>query len=305
MTSSQASTSPFKGMGVGFAGFTAFTVADAQAKQLTLEGIPAFQVSFIASLVALSVLCLFPQKFGGFKSAFINPKWKLLWFRGLVLGLQGIAAVAAFSMLPFVKVYTLIFIAPFMAILFGIFLLGDKVGWRRWLCVAFGFSGVLIALRPGIIELELGALIALACGMLAALAWTLMRFIGQGQSFMVYAAYPLICNAIISSYPALSGFVMTDQWSIWVLYVGCGLSAMAGIILLSHAFTLAPADCVSPFHYTQLIFGVLWGYLFFEELPDQWTVLGGFIILCSGLYIVYRERKKGVEPPVAEFEQSL
>jgi S-adenosylmethionine uptake transporter len=285
----------------GFCGFTAFTLADAQAKYLNQIFAP-LQISFMCGVISLVTLLIFSSKLGGLKASFINPKWKLLWLRGIILGTQGICAVAAFGMVSeFAKAYTLIFIAPFASMMLGIIILKDKVGWRRWLSVAFGFIGVLIALRPGMIPLEMGTALALMCGFLAASSWVMMRVIGQGQSFLTYAAYPLICGLVISSYPALSNFVMPENMLQVAIIFGAAYAALGGIIMLSHAFTLAPADCVSPFHYTQLIFGVLWGYIFFEEVPDNWTIAGGAVIIASGLYIVYRERKKGKVP--SEFEQ--
>lgn len=294
--------STLKGMFLGFCGFTAFTLADAQAKFLNQSFAP-LQISFMCAVISFITLLLFSRQLGGFKATFINPKWKLLWLRGFILGMQGIFAVAAVGMVPeLAKVYTLIFIAPFAAMIMGRFILKDRVGWRRWFSVALGFSGVLIALRPGMIPIELGTILALSCGLLAASSWVIMRVIGQGQTFLTYAIYPLICGLVISSYPAISGFVMpTNVWQVAGTF-GAAYCALSGIIILSHAFTLAPADCVSPFHYTQLIFGVLWGYVFFAELPDKWTVIGGCVIFMSGLYIVYRERQKG--KIASEFEQS-
>lgn len=298
-----AHSSTLKGMIFGFLGFTAFTVADALAKYLG-QHFPALQISFMASMVALCALLVFSRQFGGLRSAFMNSKRKLLILRGLVLGAQGITAVAAFSSgVALAKIYTIIFVAPFLALLMGVVFLGDRVGWRRWLSVLFGFSGVLIALRPGMIPLDSGTLLALTCGILAATSWIMARIIGQGQSFMAFALYPLLCILIVTAYPALSDFVMPAHTGHVLAVFASGGAALAGIILLSHAFTLAPADAVSPFHYTQLLFGALWGYLFFTEVPDIWTVIGGTVIVASGLYIVYRERKKG-NFKATNFEQS-
>ena len=283
----------YKGMAWGFAGFTSFTLADAAVKELS-DQFESLQLSFMFSLFALVLLFLFSPFLGGVKDTFCTPKWKILWGRGLVLGMQGITAVMAFGLLPFVKVYTLLFIAPFLALFMSIIIFKDKVGWRRWLAILAGFSGVMIALRPGVIPLEIGALVALTCGALAASSWILVRYIGEGQTLMSYAAYPLICSVFITAYPAFTDFVMPTDMTQILLIVAGSICGLGGIMMLSHAFRIAPAGVVSPFHYTQLIFAVLWGYLFFSEFPDHWTIMGSVVILASGLFIVFREHKRGL-----------
>jgi drug/metabolite transporter (DMT)-like permease len=280
-----------RGMLFGFLGFTVFTVGDASIKALSSD-FPVFQIGFFNSVVVLSWLFLFQSRLGGIQATLRSPRWKLLWGRGAVMGVQGLLGMYAFANLPFTKAYTLIFVAPFVAALLGIVMLGDKVGWRRWVTIMLGFCGVLIVLRPGIIPLEFAALAAIGCGVLGALSWILIKYIGEGQTLMSYAFFPATMMFTITIIPALMVFEMPQTLDQCLLLFVPGTFGVIGMILLGHGFSIAPAAAVSPFHYTQLLFGVLWGYLFFNEIPDEWTFAGAAVILLSGLYIVYREHVK-------------
>ncbi len=287
MAADDAGQNLLKGMMLGLGGFTLFTCGDALVKYST-HHYAIYQVALMSSLTALVILFSFSKKLGGVKATFITPKWKLQWLRGILLGVQGFCGVYAFSTLPMTKAYTLIFVAPFITALLGIFVLGDKVGWRRWATIGTGFVGVLIALRPGVIPLEMGALAALATGTLAAVSWVLVRFIGTQQTAMSFSVYPSIVTCCLMIIPAILHFQMPTLVD-GLMMCSIALFGVSGMIMVSTAFQNAPPAAVSPFHYSQIIFGVIWGYLFFNEVPDLWTFVGSAVIISSGLYIVFRE----------------
>lgn len=288
-----------RGMLLGLGGFALFTCGDALVKY-SASHYHVFQVGMTSAFTAMVLLLIFSKWLGGVKATFITPKWKLMWARGVILGIQSVCGVYAFANLPFTKAYTLIFVAPFVTALLGIFVLGDKVGWRRWATIATGFCGVLIVLRPGVIPLELGAIAAMTTGCLAAVSWILVRKIGDGQTLMSFSMYPSIVGFSIMAVLGASHFVVPGAVDL-MLMCGIAVFGVSGMLMVSTAFQIAPPVAVSPFHYSQIIFGVLWGYLFFNEVPDSWTFGGSAVIIASGLYIVYREhvRKKDV---VSDFE---
>lgn len=288
-----------RGMLLGLGGFALFTCGDALVKY-GAGHYNVFQVGMTSTFTAIMLLLLFSRWLGGLKATFVTPKWKWMWMRGLILGFQNMCGVYAFANLPFTKAYTLIFVAPFVTALLGIFVLGDKVGWRRWATIATGFCGVLIVLRPGVIPLELGAVAAMTTGCLAAVSWILVRKIGDGQTLMSFSMYPSIVGFFIMLALGLPHFVMPGALDL-AMMCAIAVFGVSGMLMVSTAFQIAPPVAVSPFHYSQIIFGVLWGYLFFSEMPDGWTFAGSTVIIASGLYIVYREhlRKKEV---VSDFE---
>ena len=285
---------------LGFCAFTLFTVCDAMIKYLGPMYHPS-QIIVTTASFSLVLLSVFSTKLGGFKKTIFHKRAKWMWARGIGMALQAPLGIYAFTHLPFTKAYTLIFVAPFVTTLLAVFVLKEKIGWRRWSTIFVGFIGVLIALRPGVIEMEPAALAAMAAGCLAAVSWIFVQFIGREQTLMSYSFYPCVCMLALMCVPAYLNFHMPEMHHVFMmLLIGC--FGTIGVMALSIAFQMAPSANISPLHYTQIIFGVIWGYAFFDEMPDVWTFAGSAVIIGSGLFIVYREHLVNKRKNVTDFE---
>jgi drug/metabolite transporter (DMT)-like permease len=186
-------------------------------------------------------------------------------------------------------------------------LLGDRIGPRRAAAVAVGFAGVLILLRPGAALFDWASLFAIASALFYTFMQIIARRIGSEVTAGVMSFYAMIVYAVIaaalglalgdgrfdaSAHPSL-GF-MFRPW-IWppprdlALIALTGVIAFAGFYGLTQAYRLAQPNVVSPFEYTGILWGMLWGYLFWHELPDAMAFAGMALIIGAGLYIVFRE----------------
>ena len=190
--------------------------------------------------------------------------------------------------MPLVNALTLAFTAPLIVTALSAPLLGEHVGWRRWLAVSIGFVGVLIVLRPGsgmLTPAAIGVLIAAAC--YAGLAVSARALAGT-ESTLSLAVYVIVGPLSVSIF-MLPGNFTPPTTSDWLLFAIAGLASACAWIGIIGGYRRAPPSMLAPFEYTALIGGAAAGYWIWGEVPDRWVILGGLVIIGSGLFIVHRE----------------
>ncbi len=198
------------------------------------------------------------------------------------------------TLIPLADASAVFFMAPIAVTAFSMPLLGERVGFDRWVGVAAGFAGALVIIRPGTGMMQVGALFPLA----AALCYGLYMIATRALSRSDDAVTTIVITAFIGSLvmTVLVPFSWTPPTAFdWGLMVGLGVVGALSHYLLILAFEAAPAAVVSPFDYTRLLWATAAGYFFFGDLPDGWTVLGAAIIAASGLYILRREYRGGTK----------
>ncbi|OSP54471.1 DMT family transporter [Pseudoruegeria sp. SK021] len=219
-----------------------------------------------------------------------HPWWTAL--RTLAALITGFCAFYAFSVLPLAQTYAIIFAAPLLVTILSIPVLGESVGLHRCGAVLVGLIGVLVVLRPGATELELGHAAAMTAAFFSALGSIVVRKIGRDERSVVLLLFPMLANIIVMG--CLLPFVYKPMP---LLHFG-GLAAVAFLAFLATSLMIAAyrageAAIVAPMQYSQIIWAGAFGLLFFDEVPDVLTVVGACIIISSGLYIVFREGRRG------------
>ncbi len=190
---------------------------------------------------------------------------------------------------------TILFSTPFfVAVLSGPFL-GEWVGWRRWTAIGVGFLGVMVVLRPGLGGIHPAALLSVVGAILYAFYNISTRLLARTDSTQTTLFYSNLVGAL-ALLPVLP-FVWTAPADPLVafLMILVGLFGGFGHYLLILAIRLAPPMMLSPFIYTQLVWSIAFGYLVFGDVPDRWTLIGGAIVVSSGLFILYREQRVAAE----------
>ena len=267
-------------------GWMFLPVMDGFAKFLS-DDLPILQITwaryFFTVVFTLPIMIFF------FKKQLVwSDKPKLQILRGLILLSANICFFYAISIISLAKALTLAFVAPLIVTAFSPFLLGEKVGFRRWTAVVVGFIGSLVVIRPGFVELNFASLAALGTGILYGFYLIITRKLSTSDNplltlLMTGMVGAILVSAIIPFYwvkPSL------NQWS---LMAGIGVFACIGHLFLILSLKYADASKLAPLGYTEIITNILISYYFFHELPDNWTYLGLFIIVLSGLYISRRE----------------
>jgi drug/metabolite transporter (DMT)-like permease len=197
----------------------------------------------------------------------------------------------AFIYLQLDEALAILFSTPFMVAILAGPMLGEWVGWRRWIAIGVGFLGVLVVIRPGVGGLHWAALLSGVSAVCYAFYSITTRMLARHDSSETTLFYSNMLGAAIML-PVLP-FVWTPPQSILdgVLMVALGAFGAFGHYLLILAHRHAPASVLSPFMYTQLIWATTFGFLIFGNVPNQWTLTGAAIVIASGLYLLHRERR--------------
>lgn len=208
------------------------------------------------------------------------------------IGLIGMAfTFGAVLLLPLAEATTISFTVPIFATILGALVLKEPTGRHRWAAVAAGFVGVLIVAQPGDGHIPLsGALVGLTSSLMIAIIAIQLRQLGRTENAgtTVFWFSALSCVPLGLIYPF---FAMKHDAATWALLAGIGMVGAMGQIALTAALRFAPVSAVMPMDYSGLIWATLFGWLLFGTLPSGGTFVGAPVIIASGLYIFWRERR--------------
>jgi drug/metabolite transporter (DMT)-like permease len=261
-------------------------IMDGFAKYLS-STIPVLQITwsryFFTVIIVLPVMLIFFRK---------NFKWtekpQLQLIRGLLLFCANILFFYSISVISLAKALTLAFVAPLIVTILSPMLLGENVGFRRWVAVITGFIGSLIVIRPGFVEVNLASIAALGTGVLYAFYLIVTRKLHNSDHPLLTLLLTGVVGVIIGS------LIMPSVWvqptiNEWYMMFALGFFASLGHLFLILSLKYADASKLAPFGYFEIITNIIIGYYFFNHFPDNWTFIGLFVIISSGIYIFRRE----------------
>jgi drug/metabolite transporter (DMT)-like permease len=268
-----------------------FTAADAIAKYLT-RSYPVIEVTWGRFVFHLALLLPFLASRRDL-SVFRTSALRLQLTRSLLQIGSTVLYFFAIAMLPLATATVIAFAQPLLLTVFSVPLLGEKVGTRRWSAVLVGFLGVLIIVRPGggtaLGVSHWAMLLPLATAAISSFYQIATRLVARTDPVETSLLFTAVSGAVIMTI-AVPFVWQTPDLAGWLLMMTTGFLAGAGHYCIINAFKRAPASVLAPFSFTQLIWATALGYLIFGDLPDGGTLLGGVIIVGSGLYVFYRER---------------
>jgi drug/metabolite transporter (DMT)-like permease len=270
-----------------------FSLMDGGLKHLSAS-YPPMQVAAIRGWSALPLVVAWVWWTGG-----AGTLWRIRWPLHLLRGVLSIAMLAAFAYalkrMPLTGAYALFFVAPLMITALSVPLLGETVGPRRWAAIAVGLCGVLVVLRPtgeGVMTWAGLAVLASAAGYaLSAITVRVLHRTDSAQSMVFWMTAMTAVGAGLLAWPDWHALRIEDAWVI----AGVGLTGFMGQVAITEAFRNGEASVVAPFEYSALAWGLGLDWLVWRTLPDGWTFVGAGIIVASGLYLIHRERVRGVD----------
>jgi drug/metabolite transporter (DMT)-like permease len=263
---------------------------DISAKWLSIEGMPTSEIVFVRYGMHVALLLLLFLPVTGLR-LFVSNNWKLELLRGVcLLGTTGLNFLAM-RYLPLTVTSALMFTSPLMVCALSGPLLGDSVGWRRWLAICVGFAGILIIVRPGSEAFQPAALLSLGCAVFLALFSILTRKLAGVDTAQTQQFYAGATPIVLLLPVAFNDWVWPSMPISWIAFFIMGAAGLAGHFLNSVAHRFATPATLAPFSYLSLIYLALASWLIFNQPPDEWFILGVVIIVLSGLYIWRRERK--------------
>ncbi|MCV6595335.1 MAG: DMT family transporter [Silicimonas sp.] len=216
----------------------------------------------------------------------------LLWRSfGEVTGSYGI--VLALGLAPLPTVMALAQAQPLAVVAGAALFLGETVGWRRWMSVGFGLVGVLIILRPGLSAFEPGLLWVLVYVFGLAIRDIASRRLPGDVSTAFAVAWSMIPLIVVSAI----GVVWQGGWlpvsgQVWLYYTGMSIAVSVALWTLTTAMRIGEVSAVAPFRYSRIVFALILGFVVFNEVPDALTWVGAALIVGSGIYSFWRERRR-------------
>jgi drug/metabolite transporter (DMT)-like permease len=279
------------GIGLMCAAVAQFALLDTTAKYLGTQ-MSSLEVAWarytFAFLLTLIVSNPFSQP-GLLRTA--RPGLQIV--RSLLLVWATLGNFLALRWLQLDEVLSIIFTFPFIVAIAAGPLLGEWLGWRRWTAILIGFAGVLLITRPGFGGMHPAALFSLTATITYGFYAVITRIVSRTDSNQTSLFYTNLIGALIMLPLVFFVWTTPPNWKIALMLAGTGLLGSSGHFCLIAGHRLAPASVLSPFVYTQLIWVVILGYLVFDHVPTGWTMAGATVVIGSGLYLLYRERKLG------------
>lgn len=276
-------------IGLLMLGFLGFSVADVCAKLLQ-EDYVIYQILAISGSFGMVVSGTFLSIKHGWK-VFFPPNIKLHLMRGIVILGTAFFMVSALKTLPLADFYGVVFLSPFIMLILTVWFLSEHVGWRRWFAVVVAFTGVIILAGPQFNTFGEGFIYAALGALCSAISVILLRKIGHGAPILLYGFYPSVFITIFSTVAMIvTGTAMPLQSGDAFLFAMHGPAAMLGVLGTSLGYARSPeASIVAPFMYTQIFWGILFGWLFFNATLTTTTIMGLIMIVGAGCYSIYRD----------------
>lgn len=239
----------------------------------------------------MALMFAFAPYFGGIRETFAKKYYGLQIARAATLTITTLCTIYTFMHLPLATGFSIIFLSPIVAKILSMLINRERIPWPLWLISVTGLAGVLIVLRPGITVLNIGHISALCVPLFFATSYVLSRTIGEDNQTRMSAN--IYCDAmliVLFAVPMMLQFepMPLPHFLLAVLYSTLGA---VGTVCVALAYARAPTAYVSSVHYTQIIWGALWGALLFNEYPDFWTIVGAGVIIAAGLALVWQSRK--------------
>ena len=267
-----------------------FASQDGLSKYLATEYNVYMVVMIRYWFFAAFVISVSSQKTGGIKRVAKTKSPILQIFRSLILVAEMCITILAFTLLGLAETHAIFASYPLIIAMLSGPILGEYVGWRRWLAICVGFIGILIILNPGNGIFSPYALVPLAGAILFALYGLLTRYVGQYDNSSTSFFWTGVVGSIAMTIIGLNYWdpVSKSDWSIMLLLSASGV---VGHYLLIKCYEIAEASAVQPFAYLQLIWASMIGIIIFGEQITTNVLIGACIIVGAGLFTLWRERK--------------
>jgi len=270
-----------------------FSLNDMVVKLLGKSIHPA-EIAFFRYLTGLALLSpiFLRMGWGGLRS----QRLPLHFLRALIAGLAQVMVYYAVIHLLLADATTLSFSRPLFMTLLAVVILGEVVGWKRWVATMVGFAGVVIMIRPGAGSVDPAAIVAIIAALMFALGLIIIRRLASTESPNQILFYYLAFGALIFTGPALWWW-KTPVGGDWLLLLLIGALTSIATICYVRGFSLGEASVLGPIEYVRLVYAALIGFFVFYETPDVWTWAGAAIIIGSAVYIGRVEARSSMPAP--------
>jgi drug/metabolite transporter (DMT)-like permease len=266
-----------------------FAVQDGISRHLAAEYNVLMVVMIRYWFFGLFVIAIAARKAGGVRAAAATTQWPVQAFRGALLAFEICVMVLAFTLLGLVESHAVFTCYPLLIAALSGPVLGERVGWRRWLAIGVGFVGVLVILQPGMAVFAPAAVVPLIAALLFALYGLLTRYVARRDSSATSFFWTGVVGAIVMTAVGI-WFWEPMARPDWLWMGTLCLTGALGHYLLIRCYEVAEASSVQPFAYLQLPFASVIGIAIFGETIRLNVAIGAGMIVAAGLFTLWRER---------------
>ena len=271
-------------------GALSLTINDAMAKYLT-QSYPVGQVMALRGLSIIMLLIAFLFFMNNLKALKIFS-WKGHLLRAGAMTGSTFFFITGLSLLPITDAIAIAFVAPILTTILGIIILREAVSWKRWVAIFVGFFGVIIILQPTSDAFKIAAIAPMGAAAFGAARDVVTRAISGSENSLsiLFTSMLMITIAGFLTYPL--GWSAVKLSHIWIFITSSLLVGLAQYLMIE-AFRLGEVALISPFKYSSLLWATLISLVIWDDLPSKHVVLGAFILILSGIYLLKNEVTNG------------
>ena len=272
----------------GILAYFSFSILDATQKTLILYH-SVFQLLLVKYFFVL-FLSLVESKRKNNIYFYKSKSIKLQIFRSLLSVIESGCFVLSFKYLSLADAHSVGSLAPVIVVALSAIFLKEKVSTKTWIAIFVGFVGVLIILRPTSSIFDPKALLPLLAAFVLGLYQVVTKKVSEHDTTETSLFYTSIIGIFIMSLLS-SNFWSPVSSSSYILFLIVGIFFSLGIYLQIIALSMARASIIQPFHYTLIFWAIIFGYIFYNDIPDLFTIVGAVIITLSGIFVLTQSTK--------------
>ena len=272
----------------GILAYFSFSVLDATQKTLILYH-SVFQLLLVKYFFVL-FLSLVESKRKNNIHFYKSKNIKLQIFRSLLSVIESGCFVLSFKYLSLADTHSVGSLAPVIVVALSAIFLKEKVSTKTWIAIFVGFIGVLIILRPTSSIFDPKALLPLLAAFALGLYQVVTKKVSEHDTTETSLFYTSIIGIFAMSFLA-SNFWSPISSSSYILFLIVGIFFSLGVYLQIIALSMARASIIQPFHYTLIFWAIIFGYIFYNDIPDLFTIVGAVIITISGIFVLTQSTK--------------
>jgi drug/metabolite transporter (DMT)-like permease len=249
------------------------------------------QIIFIRGIFTLLFILffLYIKKELNFKLIFTSNELRV---RGVLEFLAALFFFIGIASLPFANVYILLSMAPILLTAFGAIFLNEKVRWRRWSAVLLGFIGVVVVINPGKLESSYYFIFPIIAAIMLSIRDMYTKNFKKDYHSLQIAFMTCFVVTVLFGLLSIYKFYDFSLMDIFILFIAAFFLAL-GYIFSVATIKIALVSATSTFRYSVILWGILYGYFLFDEIPSTNSYIGALIIIISGLIIISRQKQLG------------
>lgn len=269
------------GVLIALAAYASFAFGDAAIKGFG-DSMSVFQIAFFVTLFSFVPALIVRPRGERWRDAWrLRHPW-LMQIRGVCGIVSMVAVTVAFTTIPLAETYSLIFLTPILVTILSVPILRETMTPSRWLFLAMGFAGVMLVVRPGFRELELGHLCAAIAAVSASIGAIVLKRVSANERRVSLLGVLLSYAVIFNGIAMIPSFVVPSPHQL-AMFLLIGLFGGTGQLLMIAATRRAAANQIAPTQYSQIFWAVLLGGVFYGEYPDGIAIIGLVIVVIAGV----------------------